>query len=72
MSIEYKGYIIKSFHQSPSLKVVVTSGRGGKIPDTLSGKYTSDALAKAEIDRYLDKEDSKRAKAKTNGKTKPA
>ena len=39
--MEYKGYIIKSHSKSPNLKVIVTSGRGGKIPDAFLGAHMS-------------------------------
>lgn len=51
---EYKGYDIKPHKEVPTCYIVVTSGKGGKIPDVLSGLFTSPAVAKYEIDRYLD------------------
>jgi hypothetical protein len=51
--IEYEGYLVKPYKEVPTSYVVVTAGRGGKIPDVLSGLFTSPAIAKGEIDRYL-------------------
>lgn len=61
---EYEGYQIKPFKESPSLYVIVTSGRGGKIPDVLVGLFTSKTLAKQNIDLYLS---TKPVKDKHNG-----
>ena len=52
--IEYKDYQIKVSKESPNCVLVVTAGRGGKIPDMLSGLFTSSAVAKIAIDTYLD------------------
>lgn len=51
--IEYEGYQVKPHKEVPTCYVVVTAGKGGKIPDALSGLFTTTAIAKAEIDRYL-------------------
>lgn len=51
--IEYLGYQIKTNKATPYCWTVATVGKGGKIPDVLSGAYTSPAIAKREIDRYL-------------------
>lgn len=51
--VEHRGYLIKAYKESPSCYAVVTAGKGGKIPDILSGLYTSRDLAKAAIDLYL-------------------
>lgn len=50
----YKGYQIKGHKEFPSMLVIVTEGRGGKIPDCLSGLFTSHGLCYAEIDKYLE------------------
>jgi hypothetical protein len=63
--IEYKGYYIKQNKQIPSHYEVVTVGRGGKIPDILSGFFTSLTIARASIDRYLEIKN----KGKEDGKT---
>lgn len=62
----HKGYIIKMYDKSPSLKVIVTEGRGGKIPKELGGMYTTTGLAREAINSYLDKKGGKRDKAKAN------
>lgn len=62
--IEYRNYQIKPHKESPTLLVVVTAGKGGKIPDVLSGMFTSLGLAKRVIDIYLN---SKVKKEPLNG-----
>ena len=57
--ISYKGYQIKYSKSVPSLWEVEKEGRGGSVPKTLSGAYTSTVEAKMAIDFYL------------NGKEKP-
>lgn len=70
--LEYKGYQIKGHKEFPSLSIVVTAGQGGKIPDVLSGMFTSGGVAKEAIDRYLDskpkKENDNGEQGKTSGK----
>ena len=61
----HKGYIIKNHPKTPPLKIVVTEGRGGKIPAELSGMYTTETLARDAIDKYVHKKERKGAKAKT-------
>ena len=61
--MEYKGYIIKNYVKSPNLKVIVTSGRGGKIPDAFSGAHMSAKDCMKLIDGYKEK-------VKPNGKAK--
>ena len=61
--MEYQGYIIKSFPKSPNLKIIVTAGRGGKIPNALAGTYTSEKVCMGLIDEY-------NSRVKTNGKEK--
>lgn len=51
--MKYKGYLINPSKQVPNLFYVATEGRGGKIPDMLSGLYTTKVLAVSDIDRYL-------------------
>ena len=62
MSIEYEGYLIKPSSLSPKSYVIVTSGRGGKIPDVMNGMFTSIGVAKQLIDSYIEKREA------TNGK----
>lgn len=58
---EYKGYYIKGHKEYPSISVVVTAGQGGKIPDVLSGMYTSAGIAMSAIDKYLESKPQKEA-----------
>ena len=53
MIYEYLGYQIKPHKEYPSSYIVVTAGKGGKIPDVLSGMYTSTGIAKTAVDKYL-------------------
>lgn len=50
---EYKEYQIKPDKQYPSHYVIVTAGRGGKIPNVLSGLFTSVKIGMDAIDKYL-------------------
>ena len=50
----YKGYQIKPHKEFGSMSIVVTDGKGGKIPDVLSGMFTSVGLAVNVIDQYLE------------------
>lgn len=62
----YKGYQIKPHKEYPSSCIIVTDGKGGKIPDVLSGLFTSKGLAALTIDKYLDtkvKKDTDNAEA---------
>lgn len=66
--IEYSGYQIKPHKQWPSSLIIVTAGQGGKIPNDLSGLFTSPGIAKQTIDVYL--ESKANAKALTESRTK--
>ena len=55
----YNGYQIKPFPASPSCSLVVTDGKGGKIPNVLSGLFTSPTLAMQAIDTYLESKELK-------------
>lgn len=61
---EFEGYQIKPHKEVPTCYLIVTAGKGGKIPDVLSGLYTSPEWAKVAITKYLD---SKPRKDKDNG-----
>jgi hypothetical protein len=50
---EYQGFLIKPYKEVPFHYAVVTAGKGGKIPNVLSGLYTTKSLAKKAIDTYL-------------------
>lgn len=64
--IIYRGYQIKPDRQTPQHSIVVTDGKGGKIPDCLGGLFTTPTIAKKAIDDYLL---SKQPKGKDNGET---
>jgi hypothetical protein len=66
---EYKGYDIKPHKEVPTCYIVVTSGKGGKIPDVLSGLYTTPVVAQAAIDKYLDSKPKKETKDAEAGDT---
>lgn len=51
---EYRDYQIKPYKAAPSNYIVVTAGRGGKIPDVLGGLFTTYSKAMQFIDQYLD------------------
>lgn len=51
--VEYQGFQIKPYKEAPTCYVIVTAGRGGKIPNVLSGMYTTPTYAKEAIDLYL-------------------
>ena len=53
--IIYKGYQIKPHSLYPNNYIVVTDGKGGKIPNVLDTLFTSTGLAKREVDNYLAK-----------------
>lgn len=58
----YKGYQIKPHKTVPTAYIVVTDGKGGKIPAMLDGMYTTPTFAKQDIDRYLDSKPVKESK----------
>jgi hypothetical protein len=51
--IEHRGYQIKPHSSYPNNYIAVTAGKGGKIPDILSGMFTSPSIIKNKIDAYL-------------------
>jgi hypothetical protein len=61
----YKGYQVKPNPKTPTSYIVVTDGKGGKVPDVLTSLFTTSVYAKAAIDKYLD---SKPVKEVKNGK----
>jgi hypothetical protein len=65
-SLEYLGYYISPHKTHPSVYIVSTVGKGGKIPNMLSGMYTQRSIAKQDIDLYLN---SKPVKDKVNAET---
>ena len=61
--MNYKGYLIKAYPQSPTLFTVATAGQGGKIPNVLDSLFTSAGIAMSTIDAYLGQKELKNAKA---------
>lgn len=59
MITQFEGYDIKPHKEVPTCYIVVTSGKGGKIPDCLSGLYTSRTYATQAIERYLESKPKK-------------
>lgn len=53
MIVEYKGYDIKPHKEVPTNYIIVTSGKGGKIPAVMEGLFTTRVYAKDVIDKYL-------------------
>lgn len=64
--INYRGYLITPDDAFPNLYTVATEGRGGKIPNVLSGRFTTVSWIKQVIDLYVDAQVEK-----TRGKTNP-
>lgn len=66
MIAEYKGYYIKPHKEHPKTYVIVTEGRGGKIPDVMAGMFTDRGTAMSVIDAYLTiKETNAQARTKS-------
>jgi hypothetical protein len=55
--IIYKGFQIKPHKEFPATCIIVTDGKGGKIPNVLSGLFTSTGIAQNQIDSYLDQKE---------------
>jgi hypothetical protein len=54
MIVQHNGYDIKPNKETPNCCIIVTSGRGGKIPNILDGMFTTPEYAKRAIDKYLE------------------
>jgi hypothetical protein len=54
MIYKYKGYDIKPHKEFPTSYIIVTEGKGGKIPRVMEGLFTSTGIAKQQIDKYAD------------------
>jgi hypothetical protein len=63
MIYKHRGYLVKPHKEFPKTFIIVTEGQGGKIPNVLSGLFTSKGTACDSIDGYLSK------KVKTNAET---
>jgi len=51
---EYRGYEIRPHMNNPRSLIIVSPGRGGKIPKILEGLFTDRFVAKQAIDCYLE------------------
>ena len=65
--MEYKGFIVKPQKESPKLLTVATAGRGGKIPDVLTGLFTTRGLVYAIIDAYVENKEQLDGKKVSKG-----
>tara|TARA_R110002012_G_C11348108_1_gene579214 strand:+ start:219 stop:419 length:201 start_codon:yes stop_codon:yes gene_type:complete len=63
--MEHEGYLIKNYPKSPNLKIIVTAGKGGKIPEVMSGAHLSAGDCIKCIDKYLSTKVVKNAKGKS-------
>lgn len=64
----YKGYQIKPHKEVPTNYVIVTDGKGGKIPDVMSGLFTTRQYAKDVIDKYLEEKEAQNGKTITKSR----
>ena len=62
MRTEYKGYLLTPDKISPTLVRISTVGKGGKIPDSLSGLYTTRTSGHLAIDYYLNSKEKRLSK----------
>jgi hypothetical protein len=64
--MEYKGYYISPVKEHPKVYYISTVGRGGKVPDVMTGFFTSPTVAREIIDIYVaSKEKGVKEDAKT-------
>lgn len=59
---EYQGYQIKPHKQHPKSYIIVTMGKGGKIPNVMEGLFTDRHTAMRVIDSYLSSKPKKENK----------
>lgn len=52
--MKYKEYEIRPHLNNPRSLIIVSPGRGGKIPKILEGMFTDKLTAMQAIDMYLD------------------
>lgn len=57
--MEYKGYLINPAASGAKCYSIATAGRGGKIPDVMSGVFTSRGVAMQIVDTYLESKEKK-------------
>lgn len=67
--IIYRGFQVKPSPVNPTTLIVVTDGKGGKIPSVLDGMYTSFNIAQRDIDFYLNQKELKEVDGKKPNKT---
>lgn len=60
--MNYKGYLIKPANNNPKLYSISTEGKGGKIPNCMTGLFTTRTIAMKEVDRYLETRGTSNAK----------
>jgi hypothetical protein len=65
-TLEHRDFYIRPKKDYPYCYVISTVGKGGTVPDCLSGMYTTKTLAKTDIDKYLN---NKPVKEEKNGET---
>lgn len=65
--IEYRGYQVKPSKEAPQSYVIVTAGRGGKIPVIMQGLFTSPGIAKQVIDLYVGEKEQDNAEKADKG-----
>jgi hypothetical protein len=65
--IIYNGYQIKPHKEHPKSYIIVTDGKGGKIPDVLGGMFTSPTICKAQVDKYLEYKEANNDKKGNKG-----
>lgn len=53
MNKEYRGYIVRPHLNNPRSLIIVSPGRGGKLPKVLEGLFTDRNTAYQAIDIYL-------------------
>ena len=57
--MKYKGYLITPSTTGAKCYSIATEGRGGKIPDVMSGVFTSTGAAMQVVDLYLESKEKK-------------
>lgn len=51
--MEYKGYLITPAQGAAKCYSIATAGQGGKIPQVMTGLFTSTGIAKQVVDMYI-------------------
>lgn len=63
MILVYEGFQVKPHKNNPASYVIATDGKGGSIPSTLEGLFTSTGIAKRAIDNYLENKEEPSGKS---------